>query len=341
MPNYRNGFLISIFSCVTIMTIFFIYSRNTSPENTIFLSPSLYNLAITVMISYFASLVLFIFGIKKAIFSSKNGEKNGKLIYYLQMPFRNKTYKVVFILSSFAYFIFFGFLSNMFILFNEDGTVFSLIPPLLGSGQDINHNHSHTINHTDHNLDSNQSQSIPGFTIRKNWSYMQHIHTHMVDISDASVKNPLILMLIPMTYPAYRLIICCNNFGYVPMLTMYINSNFSFLFIPLNFFMGIVISLLVGLNISLNIFVIKQLKINFRNQPKGNLFSGIGITSGLLIGCPTCAGSLLYSIIGFSSLIAFSSLSLYQMFFVVISIPFLIISLFVLTKLIRNRCCNI
>ena len=142
-------------------------------------------------------------------------------------------------------------------------------------------------------------------------------------------------------YPGYRLIICCNNFGYVPMLTIYINSNISFLLIPLNFFMGIVISLLVGLNITLNIFVIKQLKTNFGNLSKGNLFSGIGLTSGLLIGCPTCAGSLLYSIIGFSSLIAFSSLSLYQMFFVVISIPFLIISLFILTNLLRKRLCNV
>ena len=161
IPNYRNGFLISIISCVIIMTIFFIYSRNTSPENIIFLSPSLYNLAIAVLISFFASVVLFTLGIKKAIFSSTNGETNGSsLIYYLQLPFRNKTYKVVFILSSFAYFIFFGFLSNMFILFNEDGTVFSLIPPLLGSGQDINHNHSQTANHTDHhNLDSNHLQS--------------------------------------------------------------------------------------------------------------------------------------------------------------------------------------
>ena len=164
---------------------------------------------------------------------------------------------------------------------------------------------------------------------------------HVVDISETSDQEFVISDANPVSYPSYRLIICCNNFGYVPMLTIYINGNFSFLIIPLNFFMGIVISLLVGLNISLNIFVIKQLKINFRNLSKGNLFSGIGLTSGLLIGCPTCAGSLLYSIVGFSSLIAFSSLSLYQMFFVVISIPFLILSLFILTNLLRKRLWNV
>ena len=324
------------------MTIFFLYSRITSPENTIFLSPSIYNLAIVVLITFFASLLLFVLGIKKSLFSSKIRETNGsKLIYYLQMPFRNKIYKVVFIFSSFAYFIFFGFFSNMFIFFNEDGTVFSLIPPLLGSGQNINHNHSHTTSHTSHNLDSNQSQSNQALQSGDLDLHAMINPNHVVDISGTSDQEFVNSDANPVSYPSYRLIICCNNFGYVPMLTIYINSNFSFLIIPLNFFMGIVISLLVGLNISLNIFVIKQLKINFRNLSKGNLFSGIGLTSGLLIGCPTCAGSLLYSIVGFSSLIAFSSLSLYQMFFVVISIPFLILSLFILTNLLRKRLWNV
>ena len=142
------------------------------------------------------------------------------------------------------------------------------------------------------------------------------------------------------SYPSYRLIICCNNFGYVPMLTILINSNISFLLIPLNLFLGIIISLLVGLNISYNIFLIKRLKVNNKNFSKGNLLGGLGISSGFLVGCPTCAGSLLYTLIGFSSLVTFSSLSLYQTFFIVISIPALIISLLVIAKFSRKSLCE-
>lgn len=170
------------------------------------------------------------------------------------------------------------------------------------------------------------------------WICMLH---QDVNISEPSIQESTISDVDSLSYPGYRLIICCNNFGYVLMLTILINSSSSFLLIPLNFFLGIVISLFVGLNISLNIFVIKQLQINFTNVSKGNLFSGLGLTSGLLVGCPTCAGSLLYSIAGFSSLITFSSLGLYQMFFVVISIPFLMVSLVLMTNLLRKRLCNV
>lgn len=334
-PDYKSGFLISILSCAIILIVFFLYSRYTSPENAIFLSPSLYNLAIAVLISFFASLFLFILGIKRAIFSKKVHETNGsRLIYYLQMPFRKNNYVIVFILSFFAYFIFFGFLSNMFILLNEDGTVYSLIPSVLNSNPS-NHLHSSHTNHTSDHL-----QAIKALE-SGNLDFHAAHPNHLVGIPEPTDQESTISEVDAISYPGYRLIICCNNFGYVPMLTVYINSNFSFLLIPLNFFIGVVISLLVGLNISLNIFVIKQLQINFSNFSKGNLFSGLGSTSGLLVGCPTCAGSLLYSIAGFSSLITFSSLGLYQMFFVVISIPFLIISLVIMANLLRKRLCTV
>lgn len=278
---------------------------------------------------------------KKAVFSRKVHEKNGsRLIYYPQMPFRSKIFVFVFILSSFTYFIIFGFLSNIFILFNDDGTVFTLIPPLLGSGQGSNHNHSHTSGHDNLALKSNNLHSNSSLQSGNLNSHIAHSN-HDMEIPETIDQNFTTFDADSKSYPSYSLIICCNNFGYVPMLTIYINSNFSFLIIPLNFFMGVVVSLLVGLNTSMNIFVIKQLKINLKNLSKGNLFGGLGLTAGLLIGCPTCAGSFLYSIAGFSSLIAFSSLSLYQMLFVVISIPLLIVSLVLITNLLRKRLFNV
>jgi hypothetical protein len=258
------------------------------------------------------------------------------------MPFRNNNYIIIFILSFLAYFTFFGFLSNMFILFNEDGTVFSLIPPLLDSGHGGNHNNSNATSHSDdHNLHPNHHLQSTS-SLQSEDAGLHTLHSNQnVNNSKSHIQESTISDVDSFSYPGYGLIICCNNFGYVPMLTIYINSNFSFLIIPLNFYIGIVISLLVGLNISLNIFLIKHLKINFRNLSKGNLFSGLGLTTGLLIGCPTCAGSLLYSIVGFSTLITFSSLGLYQMFFVAISIPFLILSLVIMANFLRKRLTNV
>ena len=136
-------------------------------------------------------------------------------------------------------------------------------------------------------------------------------------------------------YPKYNLIICCNSIGYVPMLILSINSNFSFLLIPLNFLLGVIISILVGFNITLNIYLLKQIKS--MKLSKRSFFSFLGMSSGLFVGCPTCAGSFFYSLAGFSSLITFSYLSMYQIIFVIISIPILIISMVVMTKLLQKK----
>ncbi len=69
-------------------------------------------------------------------------------------------------------------------------------------------------------------------------------------------------------YPKYNLIICCNSLGYVPMLIVSINSNFSFLLIPINFLLGLVISILVGFNMTFNIIFIETTKINEIIQTK-------------------------------------------------------------------------
>ena len=117
-------------------------------------------------------------------------------------------------------------------------------------------------------------------------------------------------------YPKYNLIICCNSLGYVPMIILSVNSNFSFLIIPINFLLGIVISILVGMNVTFNIFLLKQIKS--LKLSKRSFFSFLGMSSGLFVGCPTCAGSFFYSLAGFSSIITFSYLSVYQIIFVII-----------------------
>ncbi|MGN6614540.1 MAG: hypothetical protein ACTHKC_05825, partial [Candidatus Nitrosocosmicus sp.] len=136
-------------------------------------------------------------------------------------------------------------------------------------------------------------------------------------------------------YPKYNLIICCNFIGYVPMLILSVNSNFSFLLIPMNFLLGLVISILVGLNLTLNVYILKHIRT--MKISKKNFYGLLGMSSGLFVGCPTCAGSFFYSLAGFSSLIAFSYFIFYQIIFIFISIPLLLISLIALSKMYQKK----
>ena len=289
--NYKKGVFLSIFSGLALLFIFYLYSRDTLPGNDIFISHSLYLFAELVLLGFFICTFFVFIGMKRAFFSKKYYESDPlRLIYYIQTSLKSRNYKLLFIFITTIYFVFFGFLSNFFVFFNNDGTVYSLFP-----------NHSH-------------------------------------DNMNMTTKYDNMNMTTKYYYPKYDLIICCNSVGYVPMVILSINSNFSFLLIPINFFLGLVISTLVGFNMTFNIYLLKQLKS--MKLSKRNFLSFVGISSGLFVGCPTCAGSFFYSIAGFSSLITFSYLSTYQIMFILISIPLLIINMVIMAKLLQRRYLN-
>lgn len=297
--GHRKGLYLSVLSGISLFLVFYIYSNNTAPENAVYINQTLYNFALLVFISFFVFLFVFLIGIKKAFFPRKTSESNpSTLMYHVQYAIKSKKNKMLFILVTILYFVFFAILSNIFIFFNADGTIFSLLPKTLT-------NEPHSTNSTQHD-NSNNGQDENDFQ---------------------GLTNQI--------YPKYNLIICCNSIGYVPMLILAINSTFSILLIPINFLLGVVISILVGFNITFNIYLIRQIKK--LNLSKRNFFSIFGITSGLFIGCPTCAGSFFYSLAGFSSLITFSFLSVYQIIFVFISIPLLVLSVVFMAKLLQKK----
>ncbi len=304
--NYQNGILLSVLGGLSSILILYIYSRNASPEIEVFINQPLYIFAVMVLSAFFVCISFMLIGIKKAFFSKRYQENSpSKLIYHVQAPFKNKNYKILFVLITTAYFLFFGFLSNIFIFFNNDGTVFSVFNR---PGQQP-HNTSSISNN--------------------------HQHNSADDKNDGG-------NLVVHHYPRYNLIICCNSPGYVPMIIFSVNSNFSFLLIPINFLLGLVISILVGLNATFNIFLLKQIKS--LKLSKRSLFGFFGMSSGLFVGCPTCAGSFFYSLAGFSSIITFSYLSIYQIIFVIISIPLLIFSMVIMAKVSKKRyleSCNV
>ncbi len=292
--NYKRGILLSLFSIISLIIIFYLYSRNTLPGNNIFINHSLYTFAETVLLMFGICIFFILIGIKRALFSKEYYSHDpSKIIYHIQSTFKPQRYKTLFIIITTAYFIFFGFLSNLLISFNNDGTIFSLFP-----------NHTH-----------------------------DSMNMNMKNMKNMKMKN--MNMISKINYPYYNLIICCNSIGYVPMIILSVNSNFSFLLIPMNFLLGLIISILVGLNMTFNVYILKQ--IRSIKLSKRNLLGFVGISSGLFVGCPTCAGSFFYSIAGFSSLITFSFLSAYQIVFIIISIPLLIINMIIMAKVLQGK----
>jgi hypothetical protein len=143
--------------------------------------------------------------------------------------------------------------------------------------------------------------------------------------------------------PSLDLIPCCAAPGYMPMVTLYITDHFLILIIPLNVILATIVSLLVGFNVALSIFAFRLKK---SLQTKTSLAAGIGATSGLFVGCPTCAGSLISALLGIGIAGAggtsASVLAPFQTLFIAASIPALVIAPFLTARSIRSASsCNI
>lgn len=143
--------------------------------------------------------------------------------------------------------------------------------------------------------------------------------------------------------PSLDLIPCCAAPGYMPMLTFYITDHFLILIIPLNVILATIVSLLVGFNVALSIYAFRMKKLL---QTKTSLAAGIGATSGLFVGCPTCAGSLISALLGIGIAGAggtsASVLAPFQTLFIAASIPALVVAPFLTARSIKSASsCNI
>lgn len=140
--------------------------------------------------------------------------------------------------------------------------------------------------------------------------------------------------------PSLMVTPCCSLPGYVPMLSVYLTEYFTILIIPINFVLSIAISALVGFNIALMVSFFSISRSHNKNK-KMSVVSGIGITAGLFVGCPTCAGSVISVFVGFGSGVAIAALAQFQTLFLLVSIPALLISPYIASKLIKNSfTCN-
>ena len=123
---------------------------------------------------------------------------------------------------------------------------------------------------------------------------------------------------------------CCDAPGYMPKIIIYLTEHVGLQIVPINLILQIIVSYLVGLNVSLALVAYSVTK-------RGGGISTIGAATGLFIACPTCAGTFLSLFIGTASGIALSiALTQFQTLLIGISIPILVATPFMMAKKLQN-----
>ncbi len=134
---------------------------------------------------------------------------------------------------------------------------------------------------------------------------------------------------------------CCGPPGYIPVGLVYFpQQHFGVELIPISVLTMILVSLLVGLNVSLLYSAVKQTTDNRSlGASSGKKFAGgaIGAVLGLFAGCPTCAAAFFLSMIAGSGATAFSAVvSEYQPVIIGLSVPLLFLSILYQAKNLRT-----
>ena len=129
--------------------------------------------------------------------------------------------------------------------------------------------------------------------------------------------------------PSAHITPCCGEPGYMPKIIVYLTEHVGLQIVPINLVLQIVVSYLVGLNTSLAISAFTFFK-------KGSGISSIGATTGLFIACPTCVGAFSSIFIGSASAVAFTvAITQIQTLFILITIPILLATPFILARKLR------
>ncbi|WP_415280650.1 hypothetical protein [Candidatus Nitrososphaera sp. FF02] len=138
------------------------------------------------------------------------------------------------------------------------------------------------------------------------------------------------------TVPSYELIPCCGVPGYMPMFTAYFTDHFLLLVIPFNVILASAVSVMVGFNVALSVYAYR---LRRAVQGRTSLVGGLGAATGLFVGCPTCAGSMLSAVLGLGVVGAgasTSALASFQTVFIAASLPALAAAPFLLARSIRS-----
>jgi hypothetical protein len=117
----------------------------------------------------------------------------------------------------------------------------------------------------------------------------------------------------------------------MPKITVYLTEHIGLQIVPINLVLQIIVSYLVGLNTALAVSAFTFFK-------KVGGLSSVGATTGLFIACPTCVGAFSSIFVGSAGAIAFTlAITQLQTMFILITIPILLITPFIMAKKLRGR----
>jgi hypothetical protein len=134
---------------------------------------------------------------------------------------------------------------------------------------------------------------------------------------------------------------CCGSVGTVPALIFYLapQAHLALQILPIDALFAVVVPILVGFNVTVAAHSVRNRVV------RGNVgwMSTLGVLTGLFTGCPTCAGLFLASAFGGLGATSLAvALAPYQMIFVVVSIPLLAASPFLIAvnarRAVRASC---
>lgn len=134
------------------------------------------------------------------------------------------------------------------------------------------------------------------------------------------------------TSPGWNAAACCGPLGTVPMLLVYISpgAHLALELLPIGVLFAVVVPLLVGLNVTVAAHAVREKAL----RAKAGWLGSVGIIGGLFTGCPTCAGIFLAGAAGGLGATTLAiALAPYQMLFIGLSIPVLVLSPLVVAHL--------
>ncbi len=136
------------------------------------------------------------------------------------------------------------------------------------------------------------------------------------------------------TQPSWVYLTCCGDTGTVPKLVVYLSPwlHLGMVILPLTLLFVFVVPLLLGFNVALSYYAFRQSSFPMSER----WILGSGAIVGLFTACPTCAGLFLASSIGGIGTTLAIALAPYQLLFVAVTIPVLLVGPF-LTALTVKR----
>lgn len=126
------------------------------------------------------------------------------------------------------------------------------------------------------------------------------------------------------TTTSWTYVVCCGDSGTVPKLIVYLAPTYhlAIQLVPLSLVFLFLVPVLVGLNANLSIYA-----FGIASSPlTGRWLAASGAIVGLFTACPTCAGLFLASGLGGIGTTLAIALAPYQLLFVAVSIPVLLLS---------------